>query len=87
MPVLRVDKEFMRQHVQNFAIFGKRNVAGGFDGPANVFAFDVARAMPEGNSAAAIHPANVAAGYADHGGLHRNVGHTFSFFERHGESS
>ena len=38
--VLRIDEKFMRQHVEHFAIFGKRDVARRVDGAAHIFAFD-----------------------------------------------
>ena len=59
----------MRKDVEDFAVLGKRDVAGGVDGAANVFAFDIARTMPEGDSTAAIDATDVSAGHADHGGL------------------
>ena len=79
--VLRVDQKFVRENVQDFAVFGKRDVAGGIDGAANVVAFDVARTMAEGDAAAAVDAAHEAAGHADHGGFHRNVGDAFGFFD------
>jgi len=78
--VLRVDHEFMRQNVQNFAIFGKGDVARGIYGTANVVALDVAAAMPKGDAAAAVHSANMTSCDADDCGLDGNVGDAFRFF-------
>ena len=41
--VLRVDQKFLREHVQDFAIFGKGDGARGIHGAAHVFALDIAR--------------------------------------------
>ena len=65
MPSCASTQKFVRQDVQHFAVFGKRDVARGIDGAAHVFAFDVARAMAERDAAAAVHAAHVAAGDAD----------------------
>src|SRR5580704_10720419 len=43
--VLRVDDKFVRQNVQHFAVFGKRNVAGSVDGAAHIVALDIAGAI------------------------------------------
>ena len=80
--VLLVDQKFLRQHMQNFAVFGKRNGARGVHGPAHVLLFDIARAGAQRNSPSAIHSAHVAAGNADHRRLDRHVGHAFRFLER-----
>src|SRR5262249_60081628 len=40
--VMCIDDEFMWKNVQNFAIVGKSDIAGRFDGPLHVIAFDVA---------------------------------------------
>ena len=42
--VLLVDEKFLREHVQNFAVFRKRNGARGVHGAAHVLSFDIARA-------------------------------------------
>src|SRR5580658_9997494 len=78
---LRVGRKFMGQNVEDFAVFGKRDVAGGVDGAADVVAFDVAGAVAEGDAAAAVDAADVAAGYADDGGLNGNVGDAFGFLD------
>ena len=79
--VLRVNHKFVREDVKDFAVFGKRDVAGGVDGAANVVAFDITRAVAKCDAAAAVNTANVAAGYADDGGLDRDVGDAFGFFD------
>jgi hypothetical protein len=80
--VLCVDHEFVGEDVQDFAVFGERDVAGGIDGAADVVALDVAGAIAESDAAAAVDAANVAAGHADYGRLDGNVGHAFGFFDR-----
>ena len=46
--VLRIHDKFLRQNVQDFAIFGQRDVARGIDGAADVVALDVARPRGRG---------------------------------------
>jgi hypothetical protein len=50
-------------------------------GVANVLAVNVPRAVPQRDSAAAVHPANMATCHANGGGLHGDVGHAFGFFD------
>lgn len=45
--VLRIDHEFMRQNVEDFAVCWKRDVAGRIDGAAHIVALDVARAIAQ----------------------------------------
>ncbi len=63
--VVSVHGKFVRQDVEDFAIFGKRNVSRGVDRAANVFTFDIARPIAESNPATAVQSANVTAGNAD----------------------
>src|SRR5258708_20155334 len=77
---LRIDNEFMRKDVQDFAIFRKRDVARGVDGAAHVFALDVSRPLSKSDAAAAIYAAHVAAGHSDKRFLHGPVGNLFSAF-------
>jgi len=79
--VLRIDHEFVREDVEDLAVFGERNVAGGIDGAADVVAFDIPGAIAEGDAAAAVDAANMAAGDTDDGGLNGNVGDAFGFFD------
>src|SRR5258707_14298195 len=72
----------MRKNVEHFAIFRERDVASSVNRSANIFAFDVARAIAESHAAAAIESANVTSGDADDGGFDRNAGDAFSFFDR-----
>jgi hypothetical protein len=78
--VLGINCEFMWQDVKHFTVFGKRDVAGGIDGTADVVAFDISRAVAKRYTAAAVDPADVAACHPDHGGFNRNVGDAFGFF-------
>src|SRR4029077_15651073 len=78
--VVSVHGKFVRQDVENFAIFGKRNIARGVDRAANVFTFDVARAISESNAAAAIQTANVTASNADQRRFDGNAGNAFGLF-------
>src|SRR6266404_5360273 len=63
--VLRIHHEFVRKDVEDFAVFGKRDVASGVHGAAHVFALDVSRPMSKGDAAAAVYAADVAAGDAN----------------------
>ena len=78
--VLAIENEFLRQDVENFAIFGKADIAGGFHGAADVFFLNVAGALAESDAAAAIYAANVSAGNADDRGFERHADDTFGFF-------
>ncbi len=71
--VVRVEEKFLREHVQHDAILGKRDVARGIHGMANVVAVDVSRAVAQRDSAAAVDAANVAAGHAGDGALDGHV--------------
>jgi hypothetical protein len=77
--VLRIDREFMRQNVEDFAVCRKRDVASCIDGAAHIVTLDVARASAEADATAAVDAADMAASYADHGGLDRDVGYAFGF--------
>jgi hypothetical protein len=80
--VLRVEREFLRQHVQHLAVFRQRDAARGFDGATNVFALHVASAAAQGDAAAAVYAAHVAAGDAGDGRLHRHAHQRFRFLHR-----
>src|SRR5208282_4779043 len=75
--ILGIHDELMRKDMQNFAVGGKRDVASGFNGTAHIVAFNVPGTRPQGDSAAAVHTANVAAGDTNGGGFHRDVGDAF----------
>src|ERR1700722_2253409 len=80
--VLRIQEKFLRQHVQDFAIFGKLHAASSFNGAANVVALNIAGTRADGDAAAAIYAADVNSGDADQ---RRFDGHTddgFGFFHR-----
>src|SRR5271168_3485691 len=79
--ILRVQRKFLREDVQDFAVFGQLHAAGGFDGAAHVVALHIARARAYGDAAAAIHAAHVRAGYADQRGFHRDADERLSFFD------
>src|SRR5215467_2125612 len=78
--VLHIHDKFVRKDVKNFAIFGKRDVARGVHGAADVFALDVARARAQGDAAAAVYTANVMSSNADERFFDRNVCDAFGFF-------
>src|ERR1700722_189334 len=80
--ILRVERKFLRQHVQHFAVFGQLHAARGFDGPAHVVALHVARPRAYGNAAAAVDAAHMRAGYADQRRFHRDAGERFGFLDR-----
>ena len=80
--VLSIDHEFVRKDVEDFAVFRKRDVAGGIDGAANIVALDVASTVAKCYPAAAIDATDMAAGYADDRRLHGNVRDAFRFFDR-----
>src|SRR5271156_4747260 len=79
--ILRVQRKFLREDVQDFAVFGQLHAAGGFDGAAHVVALHIARARAYGDAAAAIHAAHMRAGDADQRGLHGNADEGFGFFD------
>ncbi len=78
---LRIHNKFMRKDVQDFTVFGKRDVAGSINGPAHIFALNVARPLSQGDAAAAVYAAHVAAGYADQRFFHRHVCNAFGLFD------
>ena len=80
--VVRVEQKFLREHVQHHAILGKRDIARGIHGVANVLAVDVPRTVPQRDSAAAVDAADVASGNADNGALDRHAGDAFGFLNR-----
>src|SRR5260370_16097121 len=59
--VLRVHPEFIREDVQDFAVFRQRDVASGVHGTADIFALDVSRPMSQSDAAAAVDAAHVVA--------------------------
>src|SRR5580704_6362409 len=79
--VLRVERKFLRQDVQDFAVFRQLHAAGCFDRAAHVVALHVARARAYGDAATAIHTANMRAGDADQRGFHGNSDEGFGFFD------
>src|SRR5271154_3015718 len=79
--VLRVERKFLGEDVQDFAVFRQLHAAGGFDGAADVVALHVARARADRDAAAAIDAAHVRAGYADQRGFYRDSGERFGFFD------
>src|SRR5690349_2362366 len=79
--VLRIDNEFVGKDVEDFAVFGERNVARGIYGAANVFALNVARTRTKRDTATAVHAPDVMSGDADKRFFDGNVGHAFSFFD------
>src|ERR1700691_3034791 len=79
--ILRVERKFLGQHVQHFAVFRQLHAAGSFDGAADVIALHVAWAGADGDSAAAIDAAHVRAGYADQRGFHGDADERFGFLD------
>src|SRR5580704_12905761 len=79
--LLRVHQKFVREDVEDLAIFRESDVARGIDGAAHIFTFDIARTMPEGDTTTAIHATNEVASFFEQGGVHRNVGDPFGFFD------
>ena len=79
--VLRVEKKFLGQNVEDFAIFGKLHAAGGFDSATNIVTLNVTRASADGDAAAAIDAADVDAGHADKGGFDGHANDGFGFFD------
>ena len=66
---------------------GKLHAAGGFDGAAHVVALHVARPRADGDAAAAIDAAHVAAGDADQRGFDRHADDALRLLRRRGEWS
>jgi len=83
--VVRVHDKFVGKNVEDFAVFGKSNVAGSIDGAFHVVALDVARTIAKRDAAAAVDAADMAAGNADERGLNGNTGNGFGFF--HGSAN
>ena len=79
--VLLVQEKFLREDVQDFAIFRQLHAARCFDGAADVVALHVARARAYRDAAAAVYAADVRAGYADQRGFHRHAYEGFGFFD------
>ena len=79
--ILRVHSEFMWKDVQNFAVFGKRDVACGIHRPAHVITLNVARTLSQSDATAAVYAAHVRAGHADHRLFHGHVRHALGFLD------
>src|SRR5260370_31461024 len=79
--VLRIEKKFLWKHVQDNAVLGQRDIAGGVHGAPNVLTVDVTRAMPQGDAAAAVDAPDVAPGDANNGALHGHSGNAFGLFD------
>src|ERR1700733_3071769 len=79
--ILRVERKFLRQHVQHFAVFRQLHTAGRFDGATDVIALHVAGARADGDPAAAIDATHVRAGYTDQRGFHRDADQRFGFLD------
>jgi len=70
------------EDVQDFAVFGKRDVAGGIDGAAHVIALNVAWALTQRDAAAAIDSADVPAGNSDQRFFHWYIRDALGLFDR-----
>src|SRR5262249_102570 len=79
--LLGIDRKFVGESVEDFAIFGERNVARGIDGPTHVIALNVAGTVAERDATTAIQAAHVAARYTDESGFDRNVSYPFRLFD------
>src|SRR5262249_14992384 len=80
--VVRVHDKFVRQDVQDLAIFGKGDIARSFHGALHIFAFDIARTIAECDATAAVDAADMAARDADQRGFDGNAGNGFGFLDR-----
>ncbi len=80
--ILRIYHELVGKDVQDFAVFGKRDVAGSVHGAAHVFALDVARTMSQSDAAAAVYATHVAPGHSDERFFDRHIRDAFGFFDR-----
>ena len=80
--IVRIEQKFLREHVQRHnAVLGKSDIAGGVHGQADVLAIDVPRTISQCDSAAAVHPAHMAAGYAGDSAFDGHVRNTFGLFD------
>src|SRR5713226_6480389 len=79
---LRIHPEFMREDVQDFAVFWKRDVAGGVHGTADILALDVSRPVSQSDAATAVDAAHVGAGDTNERLFDRHVRDAFSFLNR-----
>ncbi len=70
---LAVEDEFLRQQMQRLAIFRHGDAARLLHCLAHIFAADFARARAQRDAAVAVDAANVRAGNAHHGVLHRRL--------------
>src|SRR5260370_8735227 len=77
--VLRVHPEFMREDVQDFAVFRKRDVASGVHGTADIFPLDVSRPMSQSDAAAAVDAAHVGSSAPNERPFHPHVLNSFPF--------
>ena len=78
---LTVDDELLRQQVQRFVVFGKRDGAGLLDCSTNVVAADFAGASAQRDAAVAVDAANVRSGDTDDGMLDGSLGDVFRLFD------
>ena len=68
--------------MQDLAVLRKRDIAGRIHGAAHVFTLNISRMLSQGDAAAAVYPAHVAAGHSDQRLLHRHIRHAFGLFDR-----
>ena len=80
--VLLVEKKFLRQHVQHFAVFRQRDALGRFDRAAHILALDVARPRSQRDPALAVDAAHVRSRDADHRRFHRHADNRLRFLHR-----
>src|ERR1700722_6781113 len=80
--VLSVEKKFLGKDVKNFAVFGKLNAAGRFNGATHVIALNVAGTRADGDAAATIDAADVDSRDADQRGFDGHADDGFGFFHR-----
>ncbi len=80
--ILRVQKKFLRQHMQHFAVFRQLHAARRFNRAPHVVALHIARPRTHRNPAAAIHSAHVHTRDANQRRFHRNSHNRFRFFHR-----
>src|SRR5947207_4294920 len=80
--ILRIHHEFMGEHVQDLAVFWKRDIAGRIHGTAHVSALDIPRTLSQSDAATAVYSAHVASGHSDQGLFHWNIRHALGLFDR-----
>jgi len=80
--VVRIQKKLLRKYMQHHAILGQGDIARRVHGVANIVAVNIPGTVAQGDSAAAVHSANVTSCHACNRALHGHMGDALGFFDR-----